>query len=211
MDERAVIADARALVATGRWALAVDALKAFLGTHIESAGCRRELAMMYRGQGHPDQAGRWGILLKAWATDREIAAFAKMIAAIRPDEAHLRRLLELPKGAAIPEEVMVLAVPWMPPGTERARRWASTLSASAGVLAIAVFVAGAAGELLATIFGMSETPAAQATISGAMVTGWGVTCVLACASSLLRQRWVSAAVWALVAAIAAALSVRILW
>ncbi|MET3769895.1 anti-sigma factor RsiW [Marisediminicola sp. UYEF4] len=206
-----MIADARALVATGRWALAVDALKAFLGTHPESAGCRRELALMYRAHGHPDQAGRWGILSTAWATDREIAAFAKMIAAIRPDEAHLRRLLALPKGAAIPEEVMVLARPWIPPGTERVRRWASTLSASAGVLAIAVVIAGAAGELLVTILGMRETPAAQATIDGAVVTGLGVTCLLACGSSLLRQKWVSAAVWALFAAIAAILSVRILW
>jgi hypothetical protein len=60
---------------------------------------RRMLAERYRQMGHPDQAGRWGIVFDGWTTDVECDRLARLLASSGVAERHTSRFLLFPKKA----------------------------------------------------------------------------------------------------------------
>ncbi len=55
-------------------------LKSYIVNKPASMTARRLLADLYRADGYPDEAGRWGYLLEGWATAEERTAYEKACA-----------------------------------------------------------------------------------------------------------------------------------
>ena len=66
--------------AAGDFALARHRLKNYLHDRSDDLVARRALAALYRIDGYPDEAGRWGYLLPDGATERERQAFERSCA-----------------------------------------------------------------------------------------------------------------------------------
>jgi hypothetical protein len=87
---------ARADLEHGKPRKARERLKGWIATYPEDREARGLLAQAYRLDGQPTEAGRWGYLVGAHATDEERAAFEVHCAfgwASRITEARLRHLL----------------------------------------------------------------------------------------------------------------------
>jgi hypothetical protein len=68
---------------------------------------RRALAERYREMGHPDQAGRWGIVFDGWTTEIERDRLARLLAASRVYDSEIKQFLNLGCNE-LPEAVMGL-------------------------------------------------------------------------------------------------------
>jgi hypothetical protein len=78
----------------GQRARARRRLKSYLVGHPTSMDARRLLAELYRADGHSDEAGRWGYLLREGATTAERTAYERACAyRLTPDwtSTHIRK------------------------------------------------------------------------------------------------------------------------
>lgn len=77
------------------------ALRSRLADDPNDEAARRELVTLYRGAGHLDQAGRYGIAIDGLATQKELRAYGTMLRGIGADDDRMRGLSRLPEGATI--------------------------------------------------------------------------------------------------------------
>lgn len=87
--------------------LARERLRSWLVEYPHDREARRLLAVAYRDDGQPTEAGRWGYLVGPDATERERRAFERHCAygdSTRITEARLRHLLRCPDLAAIADD-----------------------------------------------------------------------------------------------------------
>jgi hypothetical protein len=68
---RSPLESARALVDAGDTRAALNLLRVHAERDHPPFATRRALAELYRELGAPDQAGRWGIVIEGWTTERE--------------------------------------------------------------------------------------------------------------------------------------------
>jgi hypothetical protein len=144
---------------SGNVRLALNVLKNAAWADPGDLRVRRALAEMYREMGHPDQAGRWGIVLDGWTTPKEKEELVKDIA-YRGDHEHLVRFLNLPSSPrTFPDLNDLLAGPvkkFVEPTSDRWREtlfgiaasgWAvSTVAFLVGTIAVTMLVTAEAGD-----------------------------------------------------------------
>lgn len=109
---------ARELLAEGKTRPALTLLKDLALT---DAAARRELAETYRRMGNPDQAGRWGILVPGWTSEREQDRLARLLAAAGVRRDDLAAFLDVPTEAALSPEAVELYEDRVPEYRERFR------------------------------------------------------------------------------------------
>jgi hypothetical protein len=149
--------------------------------------------------GYPDQAGRWGIVIEGWTTERERDRLARLIAS----GTHLRRahqLLHLPAGMRYTDEMMTVIGELAP--TYRARMQARTGlprdvepngPASFGGLtifvAVLVFVLGCVAALAVQLLQIADGNLWLVCVGGATSLGVGVGLFALCLGGLLKRRY----------------------
>jgi hypothetical protein len=104
MDVAAAVARSRELLAQGSKRQAIEVLRERVTVEPESTEARRALADLYRELGHPDQAGRWGLLVPGYTTETERLLFARMIVAGRASSSRVSDLLKVESHAVVPQE-----------------------------------------------------------------------------------------------------------
>jgi hypothetical protein len=191
MDSGSAIADARDALATGRTQDGLAILKARLRAHPDEMDVRRELAEAYRAIGHPDQAGRFGLLIPGWSSQAEHDAFIH--AFMTPDigEMRVEQLVILPRGAALPGGVEALV---KPPGRfyRKFRPFAEDMEATAWILRSGVVIVALGAMIVTTIVAFIGTSDATfvarmgTTLLAGPVIGWSVTLGIA---NAIRHRW----------------------
>ncbi|NCT92692.1 hypothetical protein GXB85_17295 [Cellulomonas sp. APG4] len=132
---------ARADLARGDARQARDRLKALVVAYPRSLEIRQLLAEAYRRDGQPAEAGRWGYLVAAHASDAERATFERhnsWTRCSRMTEKRLRHLLRSEDLASIADEAgrrLLADLPHKRPSgrvdgpLEALRRWSATLRA----------------------------------------------------------------------------------
>jgi hypothetical protein len=143
----------------GNVRLALNVLKNAAWADPGDLRVRRALAEMYRELGHPDEAGRWGIVLDGWTTPKERAELVKDIA-YRGEDEHLVKFLNLPSAPrSFPDLRDLLSGPvkkYMEPSSEPWREtlfgiaaagWSvSTLAFLVGSIAVTMMAAADIGD-----------------------------------------------------------------
>ncbi|KTR51833.1 hypothetical protein [Curtobacterium oceanosedimentum] len=163
---------------------------------------RRALVQTYRAAGHPDQAARWGAADPGLLDDRE-RRLLKRAAARARTAAELRSYLALP---VLPPELEAL----LPPRAEQRRHRSEPLAdgLKKGAVVVSSLLAGPAIAIGITVTLVraflgdpSAHDVAQVTGAGVLLSVAGVG-ALVLVASVLRGRWVRAAL--LFVAVAAA-------
>jgi hypothetical protein len=95
MTETELLEEASYAWDDGRRSEALQLLKFAVRQDPSRLTVRRALAERYREMGHPDQAGRWGIVFDGWTTDFERDRLARLLAASRVSEAQTPQFLAL--------------------------------------------------------------------------------------------------------------------
>ena len=104
MTETELVEEASSAWDDGRRSDALQLMKRAVRKDPSLLDIRRSLAERYRQMGHPDQAGRWGIVFDGWTSDFERDRLARLLAASRISEAETARFLVLNR-AVLPEDV----------------------------------------------------------------------------------------------------------
>jgi hypothetical protein len=191
MDSHSVIADARAALNSGRTQEGLTLLKSRLRAHPEELDVRRELAEAYRGLGHADQAGRFGLLIPGWSSQVEQEAFIHAFIAPEIGEMRVEQLVILPRGAALPGGIEALV---KPPGRfyRKFRPFAEDMEATAWILRSGVVIVALGAMIVTNIvafIGTSDVTSVArmgiVLLSGPVI-GWSVTWGIA---NAIRHRW----------------------
>lgn len=165
---------------------------------------RLELAELYRALGHIDQAGRWGISVEGWTTNRERDAYTALIRRRQPSaEAMLRRLSGIPPRERLTADAaaVVAAASKAPEPARRAlsgwraqldswSRWTSAAVAGMGatvavIALVAVFGAAFAGS------DDLRVPARLTAVVGGFLGASAA--LIRLPASILRRHWVRVA------------------
>ena len=137
MDAAAALDRARELVADGKQREAILLLRARVHAAPTSQDERRAFAQLYRELGHPDQAGRWGILIEGFTTAEERADFVSLLRNSQPTIHRVRSLLLLDRREDLPPEVQrALEQAQLVPATSRLDTPISVLLTLGGMAAI---------------------------------------------------------------------------
>ena len=140
-------------MAAGKRRDAILMLRARVDADPASTENRRAFAQFYREIGHPDQAGRWGLLVDDFVTAVEREAFVSLLRNTDPTSFRARTLLVLDKESELPAVVLqAIDDAHKPPVVIEAQAESSWDAA----MAIVVFVAWAFVFLLPlVIFGLA--------------------------------------------------------
>lgn len=94
-------------MAAGKRRDAILMLRARVDADPSSTENRRGFAQFYREIGHPDQAGRWGLLVDDFVTMAEREAFVTLLRKTDPTSFRARTLLVLDKESELPPVVQL--------------------------------------------------------------------------------------------------------
>lgn len=167
---------------------------------------RLELAELYRAEGHPDQAGRWGISVDGWTTNRERDAYRALLRGRGPDAASmLRRLSGIAPGETLTADARaVIAEAKVAPSAPRQfTGWRASLDIcsrwTAGGIAAIGAVVGV--PMLFVVFGAAfvgssdlRMPARLTVTVASFCFAFAAACRLP--ASILRRQWVRVGVLA---------------
>jgi hypothetical protein len=180
MDSGTAIANARFAFSNGRAQEGLAILKTRLHGHRDELDVRQELAEAYRKLGHPDQAGRWGLLVPGWSSDEERDAFIRAFITPGIAERRVEQLVAMPRDAALPGGFEALVKP-----TGRFYRlfrpFGEDMEATARVMGVGVVIVAAVTMAITTtvafIGGEDARFIARAgtTVTAIPVIGWSIT------------------------------------
>ncbi|AWB86002.1 DUF6584 family protein [Mycetocola zhujimingii] len=184
-------------------------LKTEVRKNPKSMELRIALAELYRGMGHSDQAGRWGIAVEGWTTSIERDRLARLLASSGVTAQDIEEFLVLPPGmvAARPDIVALLDGPAARYRERFAARYlerfdrdvsASTDNRGAGFttaasvgfgLAIGTLLLGILAVFVAAALGFTGSPQIARYVLLASVALAGFASLMLTAAAVAQRRW----------------------
>ncbi|NYD65503.1 hypothetical protein [Agromyces atrinae] len=207
------IARARELYTRGNHRAAIDLLRPAAEADSTPYEARLALAEIYRDMGCPDQAGRWGIAIDGWTTERERDRLASLLAATGVSDRRVRSFLRIPAEAsepidlgelisALPVEHRRLRARLRPapgaPAAERAAGFALVAAVLFGLASVLIMAIGLVGTYLSVLLSAESSPAlVQWSAVSALLSG--AAALVASAIAVIISR-APGAVWRIVSA-----------
>lgn len=198
MEDETQVAKADALWFRGDRAAALALLRARARSRPDDHRVRLALAERYRSIEAPDQAGRWGITVEGWTTERERDRAARLIAASGVQGSDLASFLALPEGP-LPRAVEEL-LPEVDEYRERFRQTARDRSTAPepSRLEDASDAALAVGALVFILTVLATWAASALAGNATDFARWGsvtAVCVMTLSPAFRCVRWVRARRW----------------
>ena len=168
MDAPAALTRARELVAAGKRRDAILMLRARVDANPGSIENRRAFAQFYRDLGHPDQAGRWGLLVDDFATDIEREAFVAILRNTDPTEFRVRTLLVLDRDSELSETARWALEEARKPAVERPEVTETVLEKVSDVLLVTAWAYVLLLPLVILVAAVFDAPWIQAAALGGL-------------------------------------------
>lgn len=208
-----VIARARELYSRGNHRAAIDLLRPAAAADSAPYEARLALAEIYRDMDCPDQAGRWGIAVDGWTTERERDRLASLLSATGVTDRRVRGFLRIPIDASEPVDLggLISALPAerrrlrarlrpapRAPAAERTAAFALVAALLLGLASVLIMAVGLVGTYLSVLVSARSSPAfVQWSAVFALLSG--AAALVASAIAVVIQR-APGAVWRVVSA-----------